>query len=141
MYVAVPSAVAGRNVKECDALAVTQITDFILQPSCFLLPVPVTLDDSVIFDVGVRFVFTAVQRQEADACCIEGVVELSSMSREVFVDVVSILSSVLVVSSYEDDRGVLREHVHACVQPSVEDSFFVFGGRKHVAVQQDEVIL
>ena len=45
MYVAVPSAVAGRNVNECNTLTVTQITDFILQPSRFLLPVLVTLDD------------------------------------------------------------------------------------------------
>ena len=45
------------------------------------------------------------------------------------------------VTSHENDRGVLREHVHACVQPSVEDFFFIFSGRKHVSVQQDEIIL
>ena len=63
------------------------------------------------------------------------------MSREVFVDVVSILSSVLVVTSYENDRDVLGEHIYAGIQPAVENSLFVFGGRKHVTVQQDEVIL
>ena len=141
MDITMPGGVARRNMKNCNPLIIAQVADFILQPCSLLLPILVTLQNTMILDVRVRLVLSAVKSQETDACSIESVVKLPVMRWKILIHIIRVLPSVFMVSAHIFYRDILCEHIHAGIQPSAENLFLILCSCQHISIKQNKVIL
>lgn len=140
MDITMPGGVARRNMKNCNPLIIAQVADFILQPCSLLLPILVALQNTMILNVRVRLVLSAVKSQETDACSIESVVNCPLCDGNTYTYYPR-TALCFMVSAHIFYRDILCEHIHAGIQPSVENLLLILCSCQHISIKQDKVIL